>query len=119
MLIIDEQMNISMTRGDCVDIQINIMDANGAPYDYSGDQQMTFSVRKEYAEPPVMDEPAPDLEITIPLNTGILSILMANTIGMDSGNYYYDIYLIKANGYVDTFIANKRFTLMPEAHGWS
>lgn len=119
MLIIDEQMNISMTRGDSVDIHIMIQDANGSNYDYSGDQAMKFSLRKEYAKPPVMDEPAPDLVIDIPLNTGVLSILTANTIALDSRDYYYDIYLIKANGYIDTFLNNKKFTLMPEVHGWN
>ena len=49
MLIIDEQMNISMTRGDSVDIHIMVQDANGSNYDYSGDQAMKFSLRKEYA----------------------------------------------------------------------
>lgn len=119
MLLIDDQMNISLTRGDCVDIHITVTDSTGANYDYSGDQDMVFSLRKEYAEPPVMDEPAPLLTKNIPLNTGNLNFAVSDTVGLDSGDYFYDIYLTTAGGYICTFIANKRFTVLPEVHGWS
>ena len=122
MLHIDEQMNISMTRGDTVQISISLTDNNGNAYDFSGDQEMVFSMRKEYAEPPVIDEPAPDLEIQIPLTgvrAGILAMGTGDTVGLESGDYYYDIHLVTAAGYVDTFINNRKFTLMPEVHGWA
>lgn len=109
MLIIDDQMNMSLTKGDTATIHITVRDAAGGTYDYSGDQSMKFCVKEDYADAPI-------IEISIPLNTGNLGIGAAATTTQDPGDYYYDIHLITAGGDVCTFIANKRFTILPEAH---
>ena len=109
MFLIDEQMNISITKGDTATTGVSVKDASGASYDFSGDQSMKFCVKEDYADAPV-------IEISIPLNTGVLSIAAANTSSLDAGDYFYDIHLVTAGGQVCTFIANKRFTILPEAH---
>lgn len=109
MLLIDDQMNMSLTKGDTATIHILVKDASGGTYNYSNDQSMKFCVKEDYADAPV-------IEISIPLNTGILSIASANTSSLDAGDYYYDMHLVTAGGDVCTFIANKRFTILPEAH---
>ena len=109
MLLIDEQMNMSLTKGDTAELNIAVRDASGNPYDYSSDQTMKFCVKEDYADAPV-------IEISIPLNTGVLSIAAANTSSLDAGDYFYDIHLVTVGGDVCTFIANKRFTILPEAH---
>ena len=110
MLLIDEQMNISMTRGDTPTITIYLKDSNGANYNPSGDQSLTFSVKEDYADAAV-------IEIPITLSAApSFTIGFANTWNKDPGDYYYDIKLVTADGTVDTVIANKRFTILPEAH---
>ncbi len=110
MLIIDEQMNISLTRGDTPTISITMTDASGNAYDCSGDQSLTFSVKEKYDESAVIVIP-----ITLRLNP-YFTIGVADTWNKDPGDYYYDIRLVTADGTSDTFIANKRFTILPEAH---
>ena len=110
MLLIDDQMNISMTRGDTPTINLFLTDANGAPYDCTNDQELVFSVKKNYSDTAIIEIP-----ITRTMYPKI-SIGMADTWNKDPGDYYYDIKLVTANGMVDTFIANKRFTILPEAH---
>lgn len=109
MLIIDEQMNMSLTKGDTATIHITVRDASGGTYNYSNDQSMKFCVKEDYADAPI-------IEISIPLYSGDLTIGAADTFTRDPGDYFYDIHLITAGGDVCTFIANKRFTILPEAH---
>lgn len=110
MLIIDEQMNISMTRGDTPTISITLTDAGGNVYDCSGDQSLTFSVKEKYDEAAVIE-----IHITLRSNP-YFTIGFGDTWNLDPGDYYYDICLVTADGTQDTFIANKRFTILPEAH---
>ena len=110
MFIIDDQLNISLTRGDTPTISITLTDASGNAYDCSGDQSLTFSVKEKYDEAavikiPIILRPIPEFTIGA-----------AYTLTRDPGDYYYDICLITADGTSDTFIANKRFTILPEAH---
>lgn len=109
MLIIDEQMNISLTKGDDADMTVYPKNRDGSNYDCSGDQSMKFCVKEDYMDAPV-------IEISIPLNTQLLEILPAHTSSLDPGDYFYDVHLVTAAGKVCTFIANKSFTLLPEAH---
>ena len=110
MLIIDDQMNISMTRGDTPTIKIELTDASGGHYDCSADQSLKFSVKEDYADTAI-------IEIPITLQSyPEFTIGMSYTWNKDPGDYYYDTELITADGTVDTFIANKRFTILPEAH---
>lgn len=110
MFIIDDQMNISMTRGDTPTIMLELTDASGAHYDCTGDQSLTFSVKEKYDEAAVIEIP-----ITL-RNYPEFTIGMMHTWNKDPGDYFYDIRLITADGTSDTFIANKRFTILPEAH---
>ena len=110
MFLIDDQMNISMTRGDTPTINILLTDANGSPYDCTNDQDLTFSVKKSYSDTAIIEIP-----ITKTMYPSFF-IGVADTWNKDPGDYYYDIRLITADGTIDTFIANKRFTILPEAH---
>ncbi len=108
---IDEQQNITMTRGDTVEIVVDIFNEDGTVYDCSGDQSLNFSVVKSYGDAPIIDQ---DLNLT----DRTIHLYLSDTWTRDPGDYFYDVHLIQADGSIVTFISNKRLTILPEAHTW-
>lgn len=107
MLKIDEEDNIYLTRGDTAIIDIALFDEDGEPYAMLSSDRLVFTLRKLYDKGVILIEK----EVDEPS----FSFTSADTKDLDFGAYNYDIYL-KNTGKIDTFIAEKTFTIGEEAH---
>ena len=102
---------ISMTRGDTMQAQVEIFDSNGDPYVPVAGDSIRFAMKdkSKRAESQVV------LHKEIPINTLVLQLDPEDTEKKPYGEYGYDIELTKANGVVDTFIAEAVIELRWEA----
>lgn len=107
MLKIDEEDNIYLTRGDTAIIDIALFDEDGDPYAMLSSDRLVFTLRKLYDKGVILIEK----EVDEPS----FSFTSSDTKDLDFGAYVYDIYL-KNIGKIDTFIAEKTFTIGEEAH---
>lgn len=107
MLKIDEEDNIYLTRGDTAIIDIALFDEDGEPYAMLSSDRLVFTLRKLYDKGVILIEK----EVDEPS----FSFTSADTKDLDFGAYVYDIYL-QNTGKIDTFIAEKTFTIGEEAH---
>lgn len=106
---------IEMTRGDTLDVKVNIMQGS-SPYEIQSGDSVRFALksakmnskRTEYVD----EEPL--LVVNIPVDTLILRIESEATKPFGFGDYVYDIQMTFADGRVDTFITNAKFVLLPE-----
>ena len=103
-----ENNNIVLTRGDTFCSKVDIYNCSGEPYIPTEDESVRFAMKRRY------NDIAPLLVIDIPINSLILIIESYMTKGLPCGRYVYDIQITRANGYVDTFIANGRIDLTEE-----
>lgn len=109
MLKIDDEDNIYLTRGDTAIIDIALFDEDGEPYAMLSSDRLVFTLRKLYDKGAILIEK----EVDEPS----FSFTSAETKDLDFGEYVYDIYLKNTgSGKIDTFIAEKTFTIGEEAH---
>ena len=103
MIIIDDDNNITMTRGDSALIQIG-MTRNGEPITPVEGEVVRFAVKAKYKDPD--DEVL--IHKDIPLDTLMLEIEPQDTkpLAMNK-TYVYDVEYTDINGRVDTFIKGK------------
>lgn len=92
---------IRMTKGDTLEVPINIMTKDGKPYIPSEGDVIRFAMKREYndAEPLILK--------VIPNDTLILRIESDETKDLEIRKvpYVYDIELTTVTGTVDTFLA--------------
>ena len=100
MLKIDEEDNIYLTRGDTAIIDIALFDEDGEPYAMISSDRLVFTLRKLYDKGAILIEK----EVDEPS----FSFTSADTKDLDFGEY--------VTGKIDTFIAEKTFTIGEEAH---
>lgn len=109
MLHIDEDNNIYLTRGDTAEIELSITDEEGNPYALASSDRLIFTLRKIWDKGTIL------LEKTV--NTPLFTFTTADTKNLDFGDYCFDIYLFNTQTEkLDTFIAEKKFTIGEEAH---
>lgn len=90
---------ITMTRGDTVDITINIEDEKGEPYIPVEGDVIRFAAKKSYA-----DE-SPIILKDIPIDTRKLILEPADTKDLDQpSTLVYDVEITTNDGTVATFI---------------
>lgn len=92
--------NITLTRGDTFKAKIDIS-INGNVYTPVEGDSIRFAMKANYADP------APLLNIDIPINTLKLVLNPDDTKSLEYGSYVYDIQLTHANGDIDTFIKGR------------
>lgn len=107
---------ITMTRGDTLLVGVGMELKNGDIYTPVQGDTLRFALKhpkmnaykSEYtdAEPLVLKD--------IPIDTCQLRLEPEDTKSLGFGDYVYDIQLTRADGYVDTFIYEAKFTLAPE-----
>ena len=100
-----------MTRGDTMQAQVEIYDNEGQPYVPSEGDRVRFAMKEKSKR----SSSVVLLQKEIPINTLILQLDPQDTERFDFGEYGYDIELTKANGVVDTFIAEASIELRWEA----
>lgn len=97
MLKVKNNGTVSMSRGDTVYLNVEILDAEGEPYTLKEGDKLYFAAKKkatdrDYAIPPKL------------LNGTLLELTSSDTYDLDFGSYLYDIQLRTADGRSNTII---------------
>lgn len=102
--------SIRLTRGDTFRTQVIIRDKEtGDEYEMQEGDTLRFRcVKSAGASEELIEKP-------IDASTLVLDLAPSDTSNLKFGDYFYDIELTKANGDVDTVIAEARITIAPEA----
>ena len=89
---------IKLTRGDSMDVLLNLKDADGEDYIPAEGDRVRFAMKRTYGDP------SPALELEIPRETLVLSFAPGDTGNLPVGTYVYDIEVTLADGTVNTVI---------------
>ena len=109
MLKIDDENNIYLTRGDYAAMDVIMTHDDGSEYTMQAGDSLVFTVRRI----PGKGEIVIQKMVTAPL----IELDTDDTKDLTFGNYKYDVYLINSlNQKIDTFIADKIFTVGEEVH---
>ena len=100
---------IEMTRGDTVVIEFP-MYIDGEPYELQDGDTVKFAVKKS----------PDDVESCIKktLDGYVLTLDPDDTMGLDFGEYFYDVRIIFADGVVQTYIDWSELGIDLEAHAY-
>ena len=99
--------SIRLTRGDSFVAKIGII-KDAADYTPLDGDIITFTMKRTYYDG------QPLLQKVIPNSTLLLELEPSDTADLDFADYVYDIDIVFADGYKDTFIAEAKFTIAPE-----
>lgn len=96
---------IRMTKGDTLEVPVNIMTKEGLVYIPAAGDVIRFAMKKTYED----DEPL--ILKTIPNDTLILRLESAETKDLEVSKipYVYDIELTTVTGTVDTFLSGSLY----------
>lgn len=97
MLYIDEDQNITLTRGDTGFFNISLFTAEGKPYTPQEGDSLRFALGKSWGKDTIFTK-------TIPLDTCVLEITPADTKQLPFKKYKYDVEFTDAGGHVSTII---------------
>ena len=106
MLYIDEDNNITLTRGDSATIELSIKD-EGATYDYSSDLVQLTVKRNTVTEEVVFQKT---------FSTGVIVINPSDTAELKYTDLKFDVQLINDQGGVYTVIPPRKFTIAEEVN---
>ena len=111
MYSIDEDNNITLTRGDSFYATVSIKDKDtGEEYIPVEGDKVRFALKRRYGDK------QPLILKDIPIDTLLLYIEPVDTKPLSFDDYCYDIELTTSEGDVDTFIWEKRFTIAKEVY---
>lgn len=101
---------ITMTRGDTLSVDVEIVQADGSKYILRDGDSVRFAMKRDYtdAEPILLK----DLDDVNPR----IELLPEDTKDLDFGRYVYDVELTKEDGTVDTFIDRAVLNITEEVH---
>lgn len=101
--VIDTQrVNIVLTRGDSLLLQLALTDSNGNTYTPDESASIRFAMKASYSDEDVV------LEKSVPVDTLLLEIEPEDTADLTmKKTYVYDIQLTDENDRVDTFMMGK------------
>ena len=109
MFEVTSKNKIRLTRGDSFYATVSMRHKlTGQKYVPVEGDSIRFALKKTYSDA------TPIITKTIPTDTLLLELSPQDTENMAFGEYVYDIELTKADGDVDTFIAEAVFELLPE-----
>ena len=91
---------IYITKGDTLDLTVNILDQDGEAYTPDPNDVIRFALKKKYTDP------EPLILQTIPSGTLRLRVEsdVTETLEVSKTPYVYDIQITMVDGTVDTFI---------------
>lgn len=101
--------SIRLTRGDTFRVRVAMTNGDGSPYEMQEGDSVRFRCVKRKGDREAVIEKIVDPE------TMLLSLAHSDTASLNFGTYFYDMQLTKADGDVDTFIAEAQFVVAPEA----
>lgn len=109
MFEVTSKNRIRLTRGDSFYATVSMRyKLTGQKYVPAVGDSIRFALKKTYSDA------TPLITKIIPNDTLLLELSPQDTENMAFGEYVYDIELTKADGDVDTFIAEAIFELLPE-----
>jgi len=97
MLHIDEEQNITLTRGDTGFFEISLVDKNNEPYVPQEGDRLRFALGKSWGKDTLFTK-------EIPLDTCILELEPQDTKNLEFKKYKYDVEFTDAQGHVSTVI---------------
>ena len=109
MVLVDNENNVRITRGDSVVFDVDIVDTDGNPYTMRANESIIFTVRKMYGKGNIL--------IQKEASGPVIELLSEDTNLLPFGNYHYDIFLYnEETDMIDTFIAARDFIIESEVH---
>lgn len=108
---------ITLTRGDTLDLTVEIFNGE-SPYTPASGDSIRFALKHDRRNVAGTDyeDTQPIITKTIDTSDMILHLDPTDTKSLGFGSYVYDIELTKADGTVDTFITANKFVIAPEVH---
>lgn len=107
MLNIDENNNITLTRGDSASIAVGLKNPDGSDYTLQSGDVLMFTVKYNCITEDVIIQK--DIS-----SDGIINLLPADTAALLYDVYFYDVQLTRANGAVNTVIPPRDFIVAKE-----
>lgn len=100
--------DIYITRGDSACFELELTNTTTEePYVLEPGDEIIFSLKHFISDRKCLIQKNIADDLHLILNS-------SDTSGLDYGNYFYDIQLIKPGGFTETFIENKNFFITPE-----
>lgn len=107
MLAIDENNNITLTRGDSASISVALKNPDGTDYNLQSGDELLFTVKYNCI--------TEDIIIQKDISTdAIINLIPSDTKDLLYGEYFYDVQLTRANGSVNTVIPPRDFIVAKE-----
>lgn len=107
MLAIDENNNITLTRGDSASISVALKNPDGTYYNLQSGDELLFTVKYNCI--------TEDIIIQKDISTdAIINLIPSDTKDLLYGEYFYDVQLTRANGSVNTVIPPRDFIVAKE-----
>lgn len=104
-----EGTTISITRGDTLNVSINLTNQDGSQYVKHEGDTIRFAMKKNYADDVCI------LKKDIPVDTMVLRLESEETKSLEMGTtYVYDIQLTMYDGTVNTFIDKGKLKVTEE-----
>ena len=97
MLYIDEDQNITLTRGDTGFFNISLQNKKGKAYTPQEGDSLRFALGKNWGKDTLFTK-------NIPLDTCVLEIEPQDTKDLEFKTYKYDIEFTDAHGHVSTIL---------------
>ena len=97
MLYIDDEQNITLTRGDTGIFNITLQNQNGKAYTPQQGDSLRFALSDGFGKEALVIK-------NIPINTCVLEIEPSDTANLKFKTYKYDIQFTSAQGKVSTII---------------
>ena len=104
MLHIDEDQNITLTRGDSATFGLTVKQ-NTSSYDFSRDT-VKFTVKKNVNTDDILFQKT--------FSNGVINLTPSDTSDLKYGTYYYDVQLKNTSNGIYTVIPPSKFIVAPE-----
>lgn len=107
MLAIDENNNITLTRGDSASIAVALKNPDNTDYTLQSGDELLFTVKYNCI--------TEDIIIQKNISSdAIINLIPSDTASLLYGEYFYDVQLTRANGSVNTVIPPRDFIVAKE-----
>ena len=107
MLNIDENNNVTLTRGDSASISVALKNPDGSDYTLQSGDVLLFTVKYNCITEDIIIQK--DIS-----SDGIINLIPADTNNLLYDVYFYDVQLTRANGDVNTVIPPRDFIVAKE-----
>lgn len=105
--VIDENKNITLTRGDSAPFSVTLK-MDGEVYEMQTGDRIDFGVKADYEDEECC------IHKTSDTNPAVFQVDPEDTSELEFGTYRYDVQFVAADGFTNTFITKKRFKLDKE-----